>query len=109
MISIADKFREPIMKMIQQSRKQHVITEENVYQEGNKANLELIYQILDALILPGSRVDAYRAGITTRNAVISCARPRPLRRRLALQRRPSPATRMGLKWPRPSWPLRDSN
>jgi glycerol-3-phosphate O-acyltransferase len=56
MISIPGRYGDIIVKMVANSQKQHVITEENVLQEGNTANRHLFYEIVEDLMLPGSAV-----------------------------------------------------
>jgi len=56
MISIPGRYGAIIQKMMANSQKQHVITEENVWQEGNTGNRELFYGIVEDLMLPGSSV-----------------------------------------------------
>ncbi len=56
MISIPVRYGSIIQKMMANSQKQHVITEENVWQEGNAGNRHLFYGIVDDLMLPGSSV-----------------------------------------------------
>lgn len=56
MISIPQRYGAIIQKMMANSQKQHVITEENVWQEGNTVNRKLFYGIVEDLMLPGSSV-----------------------------------------------------
>ena len=56
MISIPLRYGTTILRMMANSRKQHVITEENVFQEGNSVNRHLFYKIVEDLMLPGSSV-----------------------------------------------------
>jgi glycerol-3-phosphate O-acyltransferase len=56
MISIPGKYGAIIQKMMANSQKQHVITEENVWQEGNTGNRKLFYSLVEDLMLPGSSV-----------------------------------------------------
>ena len=56
MISIPGRYGSIIQKMMANSQKQHVITEENVWQEGNTVNRHLFYGIVEDLMLPGSSV-----------------------------------------------------
>jgi glycerol-3-phosphate O-acyltransferase len=56
MISIPGRYGSIIQKMLANSQKQHVITEENVWQEGNVINRKLFYGIVEDLMLPGSAV-----------------------------------------------------
>ncbi|MEI8096379.1 MAG: 1-acyl-sn-glycerol-3-phosphate acyltransferase [Spirochaetales bacterium] len=56
MISIPKQYGSIIQKMMQNSQKQHVIDETNVWQEGNTVNRHLFYEIVDDLLLPGSQV-----------------------------------------------------
>jgi len=56
MISIPGRYGAIIQKMMANSQKQHVITEENVWQEGNSINRHLFYGIVEDLMLPGSSV-----------------------------------------------------
>lgn len=50
-------FREQIKKAMAVSKAPTVITGENVFQEGNKAILSIMDEMVDTLILPGSGVD----------------------------------------------------
>lgn len=56
MISIPGRYGSIIQKMMANSQKQHVITDENVWQEGNAVNRRLFYGIVEDLLLPGSSV-----------------------------------------------------
>ena len=56
MISIPGRYGAIIQKMMANSQKQHVITDENVWQEGNTGNRKLFYGIVEDLMLPGSSV-----------------------------------------------------
>ena len=56
MISIVERFGPIIKKMMANSQKQSVITEENVWQEGNTVNRHLFDEIVEQLLLPGSSV-----------------------------------------------------
>lgn len=56
MISIPLRYGTTILRMMANSKKQHVITEENVWQEGNTANRHLFYKIIEDLLLPGSAI-----------------------------------------------------
>ena len=56
MISIPGRYGSIIQKMLSHSQNQHVITEENVWQEGNLINRRLFYGIVEDLMLPGSSV-----------------------------------------------------
>jgi len=56
MISIPGRYGSIIQKMMSHSQNQHVITEENVWQEGNVINRKLFYGIVEDLMLPGSSV-----------------------------------------------------
>ena len=56
MISIPGKYGSIIQKMMAKSQRQHVITEENVWQDGNAGNRRLFYGIVEDLMLPGSSV-----------------------------------------------------
>jgi len=56
MISIPLRYGTTILRMMANSKKQHVITEENVWQEGNSVNRHLFYKIVEDLMLPGSSV-----------------------------------------------------
>lgn len=57
MISIPGRYGAIIQKMMANSQKQHVITEDNVWQEGNTVNRHLFYGIVEDLMLPGSSVE----------------------------------------------------
>jgi 1-acyl-sn-glycerol-3-phosphate acyltransferase len=50
------KFQRIIERMIASSTGTPVVTEKNVYQEGNPTNKPLLYQIVGELLLPGSTV-----------------------------------------------------
>jgi len=56
MISIPGHYGSIIQKMMANSQGQHVVTEENVWQEGNVINRKLFYGIVEDLMLPGSSV-----------------------------------------------------
>lgn len=56
MISIPGRYGAIIQKMMANSQNQHVITDENVWQEGNAGNRHLFYGIVEDLMLPGSSV-----------------------------------------------------
>jgi glycerol-3-phosphate O-acyltransferase len=79
MISILDQYGSIIQKMLQNSQKQHVITEENVWQEANVVNRNLFYGIVEDLMLPGSSVqgienlvDLYRRAEAGQSCLIMC-------------------------------------
>jgi glycerol-3-phosphate O-acyltransferase len=57
MIDIKSNFQHIIAQMMQNSSHQSVVTEENVWQEGNAANRKLFYKIIEELILPGSSIE----------------------------------------------------
>lgn len=48
------QYKDTIEHLLINSRKQHVVTKDNVYQEGNKKNRDLVNEILQTLMLPGS-------------------------------------------------------
>ncbi|HEY9594755.1 MAG TPA: 1-acyl-sn-glycerol-3-phosphate acyltransferase [Spirochaetia bacterium] len=50
------KFRQTIEKMIANSTEAPVVTEDNVYQPGKPANKPLLHEIMQELLLPGSRI-----------------------------------------------------
>jgi len=50
-------YKDIIEEMIRNSQGAPVVTDKNVYQEGNPANKQLLRQIITDLLLPGSRVD----------------------------------------------------
>ncbi|MEJ2664305.1 MAG: 1-acyl-sn-glycerol-3-phosphate acyltransferase [Spirochaetia bacterium] len=56
MIPIKDAYKEIGRKLIQNSSADKVITEENVFQEGLAPNKPLIKDIMNQLLLPGSRI-----------------------------------------------------
>jgi len=56
MISIPGRYGSIIQKMMAHSQNQHVITEENVWQEGNAVNRQLFWGIVEDLMLPGSSI-----------------------------------------------------
>jgi glycerol-3-phosphate O-acyltransferase len=56
MISIPGRYGSIIQKMMANSQKQHVVTEDNVWQEGNTVNKNLFFGIVEDLMLPGSSV-----------------------------------------------------
>lgn len=79
MISIPQRYGAIIQKMLSHSQKQHVITEENVWQEGNSVNRKLFYGIVEDLMLPGSSVqgienlvDLYRRAQAGESCLILC-------------------------------------
>ncbi len=54
------QFRSIVARMAENAtRGNEVITEENVYQEGNPRNKPLMQQIIHQLMLPGSRIDGF--------------------------------------------------
>ena len=57
MDTLTTAFKEQITKAVSLSRASTVITEHNVYQEGNADILPLLDEMADALILPGSGVE----------------------------------------------------
>lgn len=57
MIDITKNFGPVIQQMVNNSQKQHVVSEENVWQEGNSVNRHLFYKIIEELLLPGSSVE----------------------------------------------------
>lgn len=57
MVSIAEQFKPIIKQMVANSRRESVITEDNVYQTANLDNLHLFYQIVEELMLPGSGIN----------------------------------------------------
>lgn len=79
MISIPGKYGAIIQKMMANSQKQHVITEENVWQDGNAVNRKLFYGIVEDLMLPGSSVqgienllDLYRRAKAGQSVLLLC-------------------------------------
>jgi glycerol-3-phosphate O-acyltransferase len=56
MISIPGRYGSIIQQMMANSQKQHVVTEDNVWQEGNPVNRKLFWGIVEDLMLPGSSV-----------------------------------------------------
>lgn len=59
MISIPGRYGSIIQKMMANSQKQHVITEDNVWQEGNAVNRKLFWGIVEDLMLPGSSIQGF--------------------------------------------------
>jgi len=59
MISIPGRYGAIIQKMVASSQKQHVVTEDNVWQEGNVVNRNLFWGIVEDLMLPGSSVEGF--------------------------------------------------
>jgi len=55
--TLATAFREQIKIALSKSKVATVVTEENVYQEGNPEILPLLDQMVESLILPGSGLD----------------------------------------------------
>ncbi len=53
---IREQFGEHALAMREHSKQPRTITPDNVYQEANEANRQLIHEILDTLVLPGSGV-----------------------------------------------------
>ncbi len=79
MISIPERYGPIIHKMMANSQKQHVITEENVWQEGNTGNRHLFDGIVEDLMLPGSSVqgienlaDLWRRAQTGESCLVLC-------------------------------------
>lgn len=79
MISIPGRYGAIIQKMMANSQKQHVITDENVWQEGNTGNRHLFYGIVEDLMLPGSSVqgienlvDLYHKAQAGESCIILC-------------------------------------
>ena len=50
------KYAEIIRRMIDSSTGSPMVTEKNVYQEGNPTNKPFLRQIVQDLMLPGSRI-----------------------------------------------------
>jgi 1-acyl-sn-glycerol-3-phosphate acyltransferase len=55
----SSEFADIIRQMIAQSGGSPVVTEENVFQEGNPTNKPLLSKIMTELLLPGSRIDGF--------------------------------------------------
>jgi glycerol-3-phosphate O-acyltransferase len=79
MISIPGRYGAIIQKMMANSQNQHVITDENVWQEGNTGNRHLFYGIVEDLMLPGSSVqgienlvDLYHRAQAGQSCLILC-------------------------------------
>jgi len=79
MISIPGRYGTIIQKMMANSQNQHVITDENVWQEGNTVNRHLFYGIVEDLMLPGSSVqgienlvDLYHRAQAGQSCLILC-------------------------------------
>lgn len=79
MISIPGRYGSIIQKMMANSQNQHVITEENVWQDGNAVNRKLFYGIVEDLMLPGSSLqgaenllDLYRRAKDGQACLILC-------------------------------------
>jgi hypothetical protein len=79
MISIPGKYGSIIKNMMAHSLNQRVITEENVWQEGNTINRKLFYGIVEDLMLPGSSVqgienlvDLYHRAQAGQSCLILC-------------------------------------
>lgn len=79
MISIPARYGSIIQKMMANSNNQHVITEENVWQDGNEVNRELFYEIVDDLMLPGSELvgaenlrELYRRAQAGQSCILLC-------------------------------------
>lgn len=79
MISIPGRYGAIIQKMMANSQNQHVITDENVWQEGNAGNRHLFYGIVEDLMLPGSSVqgienlvDLYRRAQAGQSCLVLC-------------------------------------
>lgn len=54
--SVLDVFKDILPQMLANSQKQHVISEENVFQEGNTPNRQLFMDTVSKLMKPGSGV-----------------------------------------------------
>jgi len=79
MISIPTRYGAIIQKMMAHSQNQHVITEENVWQQGNAVNRQLFWGIVEDLMLPGSGVqgidnllELYRLAQAGQSCLVLC-------------------------------------
>lgn len=59
MLNVADKFKAIISQMLLNTTGNGLITKANVYQEGKPDNKHLLKQIINDLMLPGSRVQGF--------------------------------------------------
>jgi hypothetical protein len=71
MIPIKDAYKEIGRKLIQNSSADKVITEENVFQEGLAPNKPLIKDIMNQLLLPGSRIIGFENLVRLHNLALS--------------------------------------
>jgi glycerol-3-phosphate O-acyltransferase len=59
METLASKFKDLVQEAVRRPRVDSVVTEQNVYQEGDEAVLPLLHKMVETLALPGSGISGF--------------------------------------------------